>query len=370
MNFLSRLSRRQFLGGATALSLSQTLGACQGLTTSLGVQFLKNSIPPQLLTRFQREFPDLPPIAFQSLPQLKELAETLSQPSKPQSLVSIGHPWLRDVIRQQQIQPLDPQDWNQWPKLARRWQELGRCDAQGLPSPQGKLWGVPYRWGTTLMVYRREAFEALGWLPQDWSDLWRPELAQRLALVNEPREVIGLTLKKLGHSYNIPQPQAIPQLRPALQALHRQVRFYSSRHYLQALLLKDVWLAVGWSNEILPLLKTEPDLAAVIPRSGTALWADLWVAPTALAPASPLATWLNFLWEPTSANQISLFGGGASPRLETLAPDQIMPAVAQNALLNVPTALLDRCEVIQPLPYSSEQQYRQLWQGLETPPAT
>ena len=364
MNCLSHLSRRQFLGGATALGLSQTLGACQALTTSLGVQFLKNSIPPQLLNRFQREFPDLPPIAFQTLPQLKDLADGLSKPSKPQSLVSIGNPWLSQAIRQQQIQPLDPQAWPQWPKLARRWQELGRRDSQGLPSPQGKLWGVPYRWGTTLMVYRRDVFRALGWWPQHWSDLWRPELAQRLALINQPREIIGLTLKKLGHSYNTSQPQAIPQLRPALQALQRQVRFYSARHYLQALLLKDVWLAVGWSNEILPLLKTEPDLAAVIPRSGTALWADLWVAPAALAPNSPLATWLNFLWEPSSANQISLSGGGVSPRLETLSREQIAPAVAQNALLNLPAALLDRSEFIHPLAAASEQEYRQLWQEL------
>jgi putative spermidine/putrescine transport system substrate-binding protein len=370
MNSLSRLSRRQFLGGAAALGLSQTLGACQALTTSLGVQFLKNSIPPQLLNRFQREFPDLPPIAFQSLAQLQELADSLAQSHKPQSLVSIGNPWLSSAIRQKQIQPLDPQTWEQWPALAQRWQNLGRRDTQGLPSPQGKLWGVPYRWGTTLMVYRREAFQALGWLPQDWSDLWRSELAQRLALVNEPREVIGLTLKKLGYSYNTPRPQEIPQLRPALQALHHQVKFYSSRHYLQALLLKDVWLAVGWSNEILPLLKTQPDLAAVIPRSGTALWADLWVTPTGLAPDSPLATWLNFLWEPTSANQISLFGGGASPRLETLSREQILPALAQNTLLNVPQTLLERCEFIQPLPAPSAASYHQLWQDLGTTDAT
>lgn len=37
---------------------------------------------------------------------------------------------------------------------------------------------------------------------QDWSDLWRPELAGRISMVNCPREVIGAVLKYMGASYN------------------------------------------------------------------------------------------------------------------------------------------------------------------------
>lgn len=37
---------------------------------------------------------------------------------------------------------------------------------------------------------------------QDWADLWRPELAGRISMVNSPREVIGAVLKYMGASYN------------------------------------------------------------------------------------------------------------------------------------------------------------------------
>lgn len=37
---------------------------------------------------------------------------------------------------------------------------------------------------------------------QDWSDLWKPELAGRVAMVDSPREVVGAVLKSLGASYN------------------------------------------------------------------------------------------------------------------------------------------------------------------------
>lgn len=39
-------------------------------------------------------------------------------------------------------------------------------------------------------------------LLQDWADLWRPELAGRISMVNSPREVIGAVLKYMGASYN------------------------------------------------------------------------------------------------------------------------------------------------------------------------
>ncbi len=37
-----------------------------------------------------------------------------------------------------------------------RWRRLVRRDAQGLESPAGPVWGAPYRWGCTLIAYRRD----------------------------------------------------------------------------------------------------------------------------------------------------------------------------------------------------------------------
>lgn len=37
---------------------------------------------------------------------------------------------------------------------------------------------------------------------QDWEDLWRPDLAGRISMVDSPREVVGAVLKYMGASYN------------------------------------------------------------------------------------------------------------------------------------------------------------------------
>lgn len=38
-----------------------------------------------------------------------------------------------------------------------------------------------------------------------------------------------------------------------------------------------MWVAVGWSSDIIPVAKRMSNVAVVVPKSGASLWADLWV---------------------------------------------------------------------------------------------
>lgn len=53
---------------------------------------------------------------------------------------------------------------------------------------------------------------------------------------------------------------------------------FDSRHYLKAFALSDVWVAVGWSNDVLPAAKRMSNVAVIVPKSGASLWADFWVS--------------------------------------------------------------------------------------------
>ncbi len=381
---LVRLNRRSFLFSAGMAILGQGLSSCERNSSSLQVLFLKNSLPPQLINRFQQQIKSQNSANFKAESQLKSLFELLktwqkTTPKKasllPQlpiinppppaiaNLVTTGDVWLTEAIQKQLVQPLNLSNLSNWPQLNPRWHQLVQRNQQGLPDPNGQTWAAPYRWGTTMIVYRKDKFKSLGWTPKDWGDLWRKELAQRLSCVDQSREVIGFTLKKMGLSYNPTALSNLPQLKAELMALNQQVKFFSDRFYLQPLILGDVWAAIGWSNEILPLLERESDLAAIIPESGTSLWADLWVQPKSASSSNPLLEqWLNFCWQPEAANQISLFSDGVSPRLETLAANDVVPKVRNNPLRLIPNQPLDRCEFLYPLNPQVEQQMLALWQ--------
>ncbi|RZS11606.1 hypothetical protein BHM03_00042956 [Ensete ventricosum] len=154
---------------------------------------------------------------------------------------------------------------------------------KGELDPNGYIWGAPYRWGPMVIAYKKEKFRRHNLRPiEDWSDLWRAELAGKVAMVDSSREVIGAVLKYMGSSYNTKdvETQVVGGRKAVLhnlRMLQRQVRLFDSVHYLKAFSSGDVWVAVGWSSDVIPVAKRMSNVAVIVPKSGSSLWADLWV---------------------------------------------------------------------------------------------
>lgn len=377
------LNRRSFLQGLGTIALAGGLSGCASRSGDPIIFLLSGSIPPRLLTDFQKTIAEKK-VNFQSERQLKELLKLLEKWLKNQgqptsqfsfpipfreqnpamgNLVTLGDAWLGKAISNGLIQPLDTSQLSNWSKLPPRWQENMTRNAQGQLETEGKVWGAPYRWGMTVIAYNEKKFAQFDWRPQDWSDLWRPELTGKIALIDNRREVIGLTLKKLGYSYNSSDLKQVMGLKDQLFALQKQVRFYSSQYYLQPLILGDVWLSVGWSNDILPVSDRYNKIKVVVPKSGTSLWSDVWVKPVLTTPNSLVQQWIDFCWQPESANKISLFTSGLSPLILTENPDQIPPDIRNNPLLVNPEAV-KKSDFLNPLSPATEQEYEQLWQAM------
>jgi putative spermidine/putrescine transport system substrate-binding protein len=374
------LNRRSLLTGAGALTLSHFLSACAGGSpATLRVQLLADSIPAQLLQEFeQRQQSRLSLSAVAQLADLYALLQTWQQPSEPSrsplsltnrrtpavaNLVTLGDVWLAPAIQQGLVQPLNL--LSDWQPLPEAWQTVVRRDRQGNLDPQGERWAAPYRIGTLMIAYRRDQFEALGWTPQDWQDLWRSELRGKLSLLDSPRAVIGLALKRLGQSFNSADLDAVSDLSSTLQALHQQVKFYSSDAYLQPLLLKHTWVAVGWSTDILPMVERDRRIAAVVPTAGTILTADLWVRPASADLSDSLAArWIEFCWQPEIATRLSVLSSAVSPVVLSGDRAKLPKILKNNALRLPPTAVLDRSEFLLPLPAATVEQYRRVWLSL------
>jgi putative spermidine/putrescine transport system substrate-binding protein len=394
------LSRRELLRNLPVVAAGSLLSGC-GLwgPPATQIQVLRGAIPPQLIGRFRRQLKgariNLSPI---SIPEASfDLLRAWANP-KPGTLLSslwplgrqperatiaqLGDAWLTQAIVEGLISPLDPQAWADWSKLPPQWQTLVRRDDRGQPSTSGKIWAAPYRWGSTAIIYRRDKLaEAFPNGIQDWDDLLRPELTGRLSALDHPREIIGLGLKALGNSYANPNPASVAGLTAWLSRFQRQVRFYSNDNYLQPLLLGEVWAAVAWSTDALPLLRQNRQLAMVVPRSGTALWADLWVSPRASAaakpqsakpqsakpqPAKPQAAapdtanrWINHFWDPEAAAMLTQSGRATSPIVTGQEP--WLSNLKDRSVLVPPAEVLAKSEFLLPLDGAAIDRYEKLW---------
>lgn len=382
------------------MALTQLLTGCGSQNQStLRVRLLKNSVPAVVLGRFRKQLGRSAGVDVKIESQLNAVFEQLqvwqrqsTAPDEPKSsfpipipfvsatpsaipdVVTLGDYWLAKAIEQKLIQPIDPAQLSGWQQLPARWQELVRRGDRGQLDPQGQVWAAPYRWGTTCIAYRTDKFKSLGLQPpRDWGDLWREEYKGRISLPDQPREVIGLTLKKLGKSYNTADLEKIPDLKKQLERLHRQVKLYSSNAYLQPLILGDTILAVGWSSDILPAIRDNPKIAAVVPQSGTALWADLWVRPrSAIANANSnlVPQWIDFTWKREIATQMSLQTFAASPVFSSANRADLPKSLQANEQLLPDAEILKNSEFLLPLSETAIAQYRKLWTEIRTTKAT
>ncbi|WP_009633934.1 extracellular solute-binding protein [Synechocystis sp. PCC 7509] len=382
------MDRRDFLIQAGTMALLQLVAGCNSQDKQkLQVQSLKGSIPAQLLGQFKANLKQPANLEFAPVEQLAtafDLLKSWQQPKVNNSspwqlpaiplinppapdvadLLTLGDFRLKEAIAQKLIQPLEITDLSQWQNLPSRWQELVRRNAQGEVDINGQIWAAPYRWGNTVIAYNRKKFESLGWTPTNWSDLWREELRSRISLPNQPREVIGLTLKKLGYSYNSQNLQQVSQLADQLKTLHQQVKFYSSDRYMEPLILGDTWLAVGWSSDVIPVIQRYQEIAAIVPQSGSAIWADVWVSPTK-SPVNKLLAkqWIDFCWLPQSQKQISILSKALSPIEIDINPTDVQEGLRN--LLLVKSETFAQSEFLLPLPKETMQQYKSLWQAMK-----
>lgn len=387
------MGRRFFLTSILFITLAQLLSGCSNHVESLKILLLENSIPTQLIGDFRKAISKGNNLDFQVSPQLFKILELLQtwqqfpdsiketsflrrifgkNTNNSINLATLGDSWLQTAIAQKVIQPLTVNKLDNWEKLPIFWQQLVKRNNQGELAPDGQIWGAPYRWGSVVIAYRSDKLAKLGWTPTDWSDLWREELRHRLSLLDSPRETIGLTLKKLGYSYNTADLTSVPNLEAQLSALHQQAKLYSSDRYLQPLILGDTWVAVGWSTDIIPVTERRSYIKYVIPQSGTSLWADLWVQPQlpeaftdTVADNNDLSElieqWISFCWTSKAAQQISLFTSGVSPVFWNLKPEALPSNLQDNTFLTSEALSAEKSEFLLPLEAQTQEQYKSLW---------
>jgi putative spermidine/putrescine transport system substrate-binding protein len=351
-------------GAGVALALA----GCFGPPKDPTIRVLDQVLPTSLIREFRRK----QSLSFKLQPakhrldlfeQLqkdlnpKKSWNPLAQDSIPPLLTLLGSDWLSQARDLNLLQPLDPgsfqEGWNQVPP---RWQRA--IEAYG-----SELWGIPWRWGMTAIAYNSRK---LSFPIENWSDLWRPELTRKLTLLDHPREVIGLTLKKLGRSYNDPLQEREEILISELKALHQQALTYTSQSYIQMLQIEDSWVAVGWTEDLFHLAQNFPHFKVVIPKSGTAIWWDLWVTPRPPEDHKDLwqnwqeliPAWFNFVLDPKIASRVV--------NLSQLASIYSAPDLSSQLKNRVDftSNAAEQSEIWDPLSPEQAKRYLTLWQTM------
>ncbi|KAG8066122.1 hypothetical protein GUJ93_ZPchr0004g39856 [Zizania palustris] len=381
------------------VALQQWKSKSYALSVPLRVVALRGSFPPSWIKDFVEvqgkrlklnpEFRTSLDALFSEMSQCLDKGRIHPKSAMASDVVSVGDSWLGYAIHKGLVEPVknaEEQDW--FLSLSDRWKE-----PQWRSRSKWFNMGVPYRWGTVVIAYNRNKFKRHNLKPiQDWEDLWRPELAGKIAMVDSPREVIGAVLKYLGSSYNTNDMESEVSggketVLESLTQLQKQVQLFDSMNYLKSFGVGDVWVAVGWSSDVIPAAKRMSNVAVVVPKSGSSLWADLWAIPSATkfgtnrtggrtrGPSPLIHQWFDFCLQ--SARSLPFRQDvipGASPLfLENPVPEAPQEQKRKTKLdTNLvrgapPPEILEKCEFLEPLSEKALDDYRWLISRMQSP---
>ncbi len=225
----------------------------------------------------------------------------------------------------------------------------------------GNQYSVPLSWGTTGLVYNPAK---LSQLPKDWDYLWEnsQEIARRVTLPNDVREVMGATLSSLGYSYNSTEYQEIKQAYEKLVELKPTIASLNSDAWRTQILSGDLFMAMCYSSDATEVIEVNEDLEYIVPDSGSSVWVDTLVIPRSAPNPDAAYAWINFMLKPEVAARIC-------QRLHFSAPSQgaynLLPQEIQNDYtLYPPESVLEKCEGLVPLNEEVNEIYDRFWTQL------
>src|SRR5262249_4848165 len=189
-----RVNRRIFL-----LGLSGSAGCAPGRRPRLNVYNWSNYVAPDTIPNFEREFGVT--VRYGVYESNEEMLAKALTGNSGWDVVFPSNYLIRPMRANGLLAPLRREWLPNLDNLEPRFRN---------PSWDKDLqWSVPFMWGASGIVFDGK----LSPPPTSWSDLWRPQLRNHITMLDDPAEVLGACLKKLGYSINSGDPGELEKAR-------------------------------------------------------------------------------------------------------------------------------------------------------------
>lgn len=232
----------------------------------------------------------------------EELMAKLQQGAGEYDLINPSDYTIKPLAEQGLLATLDHGRLKNW----------GNLDAQYLNQDfdPGNKYSLPYFWGTTGFGYNKEKIpEQL----DSWDALFDSKYADKILMLDDPRECLAVALKRMGKSLNTTDAATLQQAADMLKQQHKLVRTYNSDLFANKLHDGDVWISHGYNGQLAKLVAAEPGrFAYVFPKEGGTIWMDNLCIPAKAKNPDAAYQFIDFILEPEIGGIIVNAAGYAS----------------------------------------------------------
>lgn len=216
-------------------------------------------------------------------------------------------------------------------------------------------WNLPYMWFGTGIVYNRSVRPA----PTRWADLWDDRLKGRLTMLDDPEDMLGACLKKLGLSFSATNPDELKRAEKEAIAQKPLVRAYLNAEVRDQLVSGDVLAAQLWSTTAQQAMDAAPGLEFAYPEEGFPFYCDCAMILRESQRSRLAHQFLDYLLRPKVSAAIAEYTKVATANQAAKA---ILPESIRNSpTLYPPPAIFERGEWPQALPPAAQRLRDRLW---------
>lgn len=215
---------------------------------------------------------------------------------------------------------------------------------------------IPYTAGTPLIVYNPDVvnFELTG-----YESLWDERLKDSIVVVDDARNIIGITLKTMGHSLNTTDEAVLKQAEEKLMKLRSNIRSFNYDTPHTDLLSGEVSVAYMFTPFVVLALNEMPTLKVVYPQEGMGFGIDGLVIPANAPHPKNAHAFLNFILDSKNAAHIAETQCYLCP-VQT-AYEFLPEGLKNNPAINIPQDDLGKTEMMQDVG-ELESVYQGIWQ--------
>ncbi len=168
----------------------------------------------------------------------------------------------------------------------------------------GRKHSIPYMWGTLGIGFRKSKIE--GGVVDSWKILLDSDkYAGRISLLGDAQNVIGVTLKYLGYSFNSTDAAELKKVEDMLVAQKKNIKVFADDNGQDLLAAGEVDACQEWNGDIIQVMAEDQDINYAVPTEGSLVWQDTMAIPTGAPHPENAHAFLNFVLDAEAGKHIA-----------------------------------------------------------------
>jgi spermidine/putrescine transport system substrate-binding protein len=205
-------------------------------------------------------------------------------------------------------------------------------------------YAIPYATGSPTIVYdsAKVSFPITG-----IKDLWNPNLRESIVLLDDVRDIMGMTLLMMGEDVNETDPEILERAKQELISLKPNIIAFNADYPHESIIRGDATVGYMYGSQATAAWEAVPTVEFVFPEEGVTTYIDCFVLSASAPNLDNSYTFLNYILNgEVSAKMSGIINYG---NCNTAAKDFLPEEYLNNRSVNIPSEIQATAQFYLPL---------------------